>query len=66
MSAEWFIIGAMGGFVLCAIWLNLSAYEWTDRRCQKGKPCGCHTFTNGCGLYRVCEDKPAKEGKDQP
>ena len=66
MSADWFIIGAAGGALLYAVWSYLSCFEWTDRRCQKGKPCGCHEMTYGCGHYRICENKPAKEGKSQP
>ena len=63
MNAEWFIIGAAGGVLLYAVWSYLSCFEWTERRCRKGKPCGCYTFSNVGGRYRICEDKPAKEGK---
>jgi hypothetical protein len=63
VSADWFIIGAAGGALLYAVWSYLSCFEWTPRRCHKGKPCGCHEMTYGCGRYLICEDKPAKEGK---
>jgi hypothetical protein len=62
MSTEYFIIGAAGGALLYAVWSYLSCFEWTERRCKKGKPCGCRTLTYGCGMYRVCEDRPEQKG----
>ena len=63
MNPLWFIVGAIGGFMLARLTIILLQTEWRPRRCQRGKPCGCKTVRNGFGIYRYCDDRPAKEGK---
>ena len=63
MNPLWFIVGAIGGFMLARLTIILLQTEWRPRRCQRGKPCGCQTVRNGFGIYRYCDDSPAKEGK---
>lgn len=64
MNPLWIIVGFFIGATMYFLVEALFTIEWRPRRCQRNKPCGCKTFTNGgCGLYRYCEDAPPK--KDQ-
>lgn len=67
MTADmWFIVGAIGGFILFHLGDLMISTEWRPRRCQRGKPCGCYELKGrqyDHGKYRLCNDTPAKEGK---
>ena len=63
MNPLWFIVGALIGCALVHLAHIIISTEWRPRRCKRGKPCGCQTIRNGFGIYRVCDNSPAKEDK---